>query len=87
MKFFYLSSIPTAESTYEIHERNCAHKPAMADLQYLGPFNSGKEALRTALLKNNQAVTCSECCTSTFSPNFINDSSQSSQTNAVETRE
>ncbi len=68
MKFFYLSTSPNSESKYEIHERNCIHKPAMMDLDYLGPFNSGREALRVARRKNPDAVICSHCCTSTFSP-------------------
>jgi len=70
MKFYYLSTVPNSESKYEVHERNCVYKPEMIDLVYLGPFNSGQEALRKARLKNKAAVTCSSCCNSTFSPSF-----------------
>ena len=79
MKFFYLSSLPTENSRFEIHERNCVYKPPMLDLIYLGPFNSGQEALRAALLKNNKAVTCTTCCQSTFSPSFVSRSNRNSQ--------
>ncbi|MDN3203250.1 hypothetical protein [Algoriphagus sediminis] len=70
MKFYYLSTVPNSESKYEVHERNCVYKPEMIDLVYLGPFNSGQEALRKARLRNKLAVTCSSCCTSTFRPSF-----------------
>ncbi|MHA7128103.1 hypothetical protein [Algoriphagus namhaensis] len=82
MKFFYLSTTPNSEGKLEIHERNCIHKPSLIEAEYLGPFNNGKEALRSALLKNKKAATCSHCCTSTFSPSFVKSNSDPLDLNA-----
>ncbi|WP_296698845.1 hypothetical protein [Algoriphagus sp.] len=71
MKFFYLSSNPTSEGNYEIHERECDLIPDILDREYLGPFNNGKEAMRKALDLNPKASTCEKCCISSYQAVFF----------------
>ena len=62
MKFFYLDITRDPSEASEIHERDCPNIPPMANRTYLGPFNNAMEALRTALQRKKNVVTCSKCC-------------------------
>lgn len=64
MKFFYLSSNPNNQGLHEVHDRECEHIPGSYDRDYLGPFNTGKEALRKALTIKKKVVLCENCCKS-----------------------
>ena len=70
MKFFYLSSEPNESGKFEIHERECENIPDLLDREYLGPYNNGNEALRKALNLNPEAITCDNCCVSSFQAVF-----------------
>ncbi len=71
MKFFYLSTKPNDNGKFVIHERDCPRIPNSYDRDYLGPFNTGAEALRAASGKNGEAATCDKCCVTTFHPIFF----------------
>lgn len=71
MKFFYLSSKPTQQGKFLIHEKDCDDIPDAIDRDYLGPFNNGDEALRKAVLIQQNSVCCEKCCKSFFSASFI----------------
>ncbi|NVJ87405.1 MAG: hypothetical protein HWE15_13935 [Algoriphagus sp.] len=62
MKFFYISSQTNPDNLFEIHERDCAHIPDAINRDYLGPFNNGSEALRTATRTKNNVTLCPNCC-------------------------
>ena len=62
MKFFYLSSVPNSEGIYEIHDRECEHIPDIYERDYLGPYNTGKEALRKAKMLKASVDLCTKCC-------------------------
>ncbi|UZD24240.1 hypothetical protein PBT90_12680 [Algoriphagus halophytocola] len=62
MKFFYLSSKPNSEGAFEIHDRECEHIPDLYERDYLGPYNSSKEALRKAASIRPKAKACDHCC-------------------------
>lgn len=64
MKFFYLSSTPNDSGLHEVHDRECEHIPSVYDRDYLGPFNSGKEAMRKALTLKKEVGLCESCCSS-----------------------
>ncbi len=66
MKFYYLSTSSNDHGNFEVHERDCSRLPDLYDRDYLGPFNSGDEALRKALTVTEDACVCEECCKSTF---------------------
>jgi hypothetical protein len=66
MKFFYISSNPSIDGQFEIHDRDCPLVPLPNDRDYLGPFNSGKEALAKGKELNSDAKLCSNCCISSF---------------------
>ncbi|MFT4855567.1 MAG: hypothetical protein ACI8YP_001059 [Algoriphagus sp.] len=61
MKFFYLSSECNSEGKFEIHERDCELIPSPYVRDYLGPFNSGNEALSKALNTKSDSVLCAKC--------------------------
>jgi hypothetical protein len=65
MKFFYLSSIRNESGQHEIHDRDCTLIPDSYDRDYLGPYNSGKEALRKAKTLKEEVGLCDKCCKST----------------------
>jgi len=62
MKFFYLGITKNPSEISEVHEKDCPNIPPMVSRTYLGPFNNAGEALRTALERKKNVVTCSECC-------------------------
>ncbi|WP_192350687.1 hypothetical protein [Algoriphagus sp. Y33] len=62
MKFFYLSSNPNEKGLYEIHDRDCEHIPNSYERDYLGPYNTGKEAIRKALTIRKEVTLCKNCC-------------------------
>lgn len=62
MKFFYISSVPNQDNLFEIHERDCPNIPNAINRDYLGPFNNGSEALRTATRNKGNATLCASCC-------------------------
>lgn len=62
MKFFYISTVSNSDSSYEVHHRECQHLPDPDQREYIGPFNSCKEALRKAIHANPNARLCSVCC-------------------------
>ncbi|WP_439488400.1 hypothetical protein [Algoriphagus sp.] len=62
MKFFYLSSNPNDEEAYVIHERECGDMPGIYERDYLGPYNSGQEALRKASSLKHNVKLCEKCC-------------------------
>lgn len=64
MKFFYLSSSPNSNGMHEVHERECDDIPDVYDRDYLGPFNTGKEAMRKALAMKERVHLCEKCCKS-----------------------
>jgi len=68
MKFFYLSITKNPFDVSEIHEQNCPSIPPMSERTYLGPFNNGQEALRTAAERKKNVVVCTECCGSKSAP-------------------
>lgn len=74
MKFFYLSSKPNDFGLHEIHDRDCEHIPDSYDRDYLGPYNSGEEALRKALTFKNEVGLCKNCCSCSHSPIKMNES-------------
>ncbi len=61
MKFFYLATEPNPDGKFEIHERDCELIPSAYDRDYLGPYNSGKEAISKALTIKSESVLCEEC--------------------------
>jgi len=61
MKFFYLSSQRNPDGKFEIHEKDCELIPNPYVRDYLGPFNSGKEALSKALHTKSDSVLCPKC--------------------------
>jgi hypothetical protein len=61
MKFFYLASEPNSDGKFEIHERDCDLIPSAYDRDYLGPYNSGKEALSKAINIRSLSVLCEKC--------------------------
>lgn len=65
MKFFYLSSSPNSNGLHEVHDRECDYIPDAYDRDYLGPFNTGKEAMRKALEIKERVDLCEKCCNST----------------------
>ena len=65
MKFFYLSSNVNVKGLHEVHDRDCEYIPDSYDRDYLGPYNSGKEALRKALTLKNEVGLCENCCSCT----------------------
>ncbi|MDR7127812.1 hypothetical protein J2X69_000140 [Algoriphagus sp. 4150] len=65
MKFFYLSSNPNKDGLHEIHDRECEYIPSSYERDYLGPYNSGKEAMRKALTIRNGVALCKNCCSTT----------------------
>lgn len=65
MKFFYLSSNPNDSGQHEVHDRDCVLIPDSYDRDYLGPYNTGKEALRKALTLKPEVGLCENCCNST----------------------
>ncbi|MEB2775167.1 hypothetical protein SYJ56_07600 [Algoriphagus sp. D3-2-R+10] len=72
MKFFYLSSNPNDNGLHEVHDRECEHIPNPYDRDYLGPFNTGKEALRKALTIKKKVELCEYCCKSKGHPIISN---------------
>jgi hypothetical protein len=62
MKFFYLSSKPEPSGEYLVHQKDCLHIPEILERDYLGPFNSGAEALRKARSIQAKAACCPLCC-------------------------
>ncbi|WP_339868204.1 hypothetical protein [uncultured Algoriphagus sp.] len=64
MKFFYLSTVPNDNGLHEVHDRECEQIPDSYDRDYLGPFNSGNEAMRKALTIKNEVSLCDNCCKS-----------------------
>jgi hypothetical protein len=62
MKFFYISTVSNSDSSYEIHHRDCPYLPDPDKREYIGPFNTGKEALRKAIHANPNACLCPFCC-------------------------
>ncbi|WP_040490489.1 hypothetical protein [Indibacter alkaliphilus] len=62
MKFYYLSTKANSASQFEIHHRDCPHLPNSEQREYLGAFNSGKEALQMAIHANPNASLCPHCC-------------------------
>lgn len=62
MKFFYLSSKPNQDGTFEIHDRECERIPDLYERDYLGPYNSSQEALRKANSLTPEAGLCEHCC-------------------------
>ncbi|SFT38777.1 hypothetical protein SAMN04489724_0535 [Algoriphagus locisalis] len=64
MKFFYLSSNPNENGLHEVHDRECEHIPSSYDRDYLGPYNTGKEAMRKALDYKKEVALCEVCCKS-----------------------
>lgn len=62
MKFFYLSSLPSKDSNYEVHDKDCPLIPDPINRDYLGPFNNGREAMRKALTLKSSVVLCNQCC-------------------------
>ena len=62
MKFFYLSSIPNDSGIHEVHDRECDRIPSAYDRDYLGPYNTGKEALRKASGIKEKVGLCDACC-------------------------
>lgn len=62
MKFFYLSSNPNDNGIHEVHDRDCELIPSSYDRDYLGPYNTGKEAMRKALAIKQQVGLCNACC-------------------------
>ena len=62
MKFFYLSSNPNDNGLHEVHDRECELIPDSYDRDYLGPFNSGNEAMRQALTLKDEVGLCENCC-------------------------
>ncbi|RPA67832.1 hypothetical protein EF405_12725 [Cyclobacteriaceae bacterium YHN15] len=61
MKFFYLSTNDNDQGFFEIHERECPHLPPLLQRDYIGLFNSAKEALKKAINFNPNASLCSIC--------------------------
>lgn len=61
MKFYYLATTPNSEGKFEVHERDCELIPTAYDRDYLGPFNSGHEAIRKGQKLNENAVICPRC--------------------------
>ncbi|TXD78999.1 hypothetical protein [Algoriphagus ratkowskyi] len=64
MKFFYLSSKPNNKGLHEVHDRDCVLIPDPYDRDYLGPYNTGNEALRKALTLKQDVDLCENCCKS-----------------------
>ncbi len=62
MKFFYLSSLPNENGLHVVHDRDCELIPDAYDRDYLGPYNTGSEALRKALTMKNEVGLCENCC-------------------------
>lgn len=62
MKFFYLSSNPNDNGIHEVHDRECDRIPSSYDRDYLGPYNSGKEAIRKAKAIKENVGLCETCC-------------------------
>lgn len=61
MKFYYLATEPNSDGKFEIHERDCELIPSAYDRDYLGPYNSGKEALSKAQKIKSEPVLCERC--------------------------
>jgi hypothetical protein len=70
MKFYYLSTNPNEDGHFEIHHRECPNIPAFHDRLYLGPFNSGHEALNQAQSTNSRSVICKVCQSASMLPRF-----------------
>lgn len=66
MKFYYLSTKPNSEGKFEVHERDCELIPSAYDRDYLGPFNSGKEAISKAILTQVDSVLCLACSSESY---------------------
>ncbi|MEB2785192.1 hypothetical protein [Algoriphagus persicinus] len=62
MKFFYLSSQPNDSGLHEVHDRECEYIPSSYDRDYLGPYNTGKEAMRKAMTLKKKVGLCENCC-------------------------
>ncbi|MEP1086918.1 hypothetical protein [Algoriphagus sp.] len=62
MKFFYLSSNPNESGQHEVHDRDCVLIPDSYDRDYLGPYNTGNEALRKAQTMKTEVGLCKHCC-------------------------
>ncbi|MBW3469373.1 hypothetical protein [Arthrospiribacter ruber] len=63
MKFFYISTIKNENASYEVHHRECPFLPEAEKREYIGAFNTGKEALRKIIHANPNASLCKICCT------------------------
>lgn len=61
MKFYYLSTQVNSDGKRVIHERDCKMIPSRYERDYLGPFNSSLEALRTESQKNPNVTNCCYC--------------------------
>lgn len=61
MKFFYIATKPNNQGEFLIHSKNCPYLPDVLERDYLGPFNSGIEALRVAQTNNPKAACCEHC--------------------------
>ncbi len=72
MKFFYLSSKPNSEGKFEIHERECNLIPSAYDRDYLGPFNSGREAISKASNLRAETILCDKCGSDNYVAAFRN---------------
>jgi len=66
MKFFYLSTQLNTEGKFEVHERDCDLIPSAYDRDYLGPFNSGKEAISKASSLKSNATLCPNCSSTSY---------------------
>ena len=66
MKFFYLATEPNSVGKFEIHERDCALIPSAYDRDYLGPYNSGKEAISKALTIKTESTLCEKCGSASY---------------------
>jgi hypothetical protein len=66
MKFFYLATEPNSDGKFEIHERDCELIPSAYDRDYLGPYNSGREALSKALTIKPESVLCEKCGSASY---------------------
>jgi hypothetical protein len=66
MKFFYLSTEPNNAGKFEIHERDCVMIPSVYHRDYLGPFNSGKEAFSKAKGIQTESTLCPQCSSSNY---------------------
>lgn len=71
MKFFYLASNPNDNGLHEVHDRDCEHIPTTYDRDYLGPYNTGNEAMRKAMTLKKKVGLCENCCKSENNPTIF----------------